>query len=165
MCWATATAIGLGIGTVVTRRRASVLMLTLGGVLGSAGSSAAPIAMGFANEGDWAHWGIVTVALAVMGSVIGSLAAASVGRGIIASSLLGARSGCCSGGVIGTCYAGFLIAHNEGHPIAFVYAPVIILLAIAIGTAYGALFALMFVSGCWMIRSESTNSRPAKFNN
>lgn len=161
VCWAVATALGLGVGAVVVRRRGSALMMTVGGVLGSVGSSVAPITAGFCDRGDAGHWGIVTTSLAVIGSFTGSLAGAHVGRGIVAASLAGARSGCASGGAMGVCFAGFLIAMERGHPYAFIAAPVFILLAVAIGTAYGMLFSLLFAFGWRMIRGPSADPRAA----
>jgi hypothetical protein len=58
---------------------------------------------------------------------------------------------------MGVCFAGFLIAMERGHPYAFIAAPVFILLAVAIGTAYGMLFSLLFAFGWRMIHGPSAD--------
>ena len=156
--WAIATAIGASVGAIVARNRGSALTMIVGGVLGSAGGSAAPIAMGFCDRGDMGFWAIMTALLAAVGGYIGSTVAAPVGCGIVAVSFIGARSGFLSGSVVGTCIAGLWIVTERGHPIVIIYAPVVILMATAGATTYGLLFAFLFALARWIIRGPSPSS-------
>ena len=91
--WAIATAIGASVGAIVARNRGSALTMIVGGVLGSAGGSAAPIAMGFCDRGDMGFWAMMTALLAAVGGYIGSTVAAPVGCGIVAVSFIGSAVG------------------------------------------------------------------------
>jgi hypothetical protein len=158
LSWAVPTASGIVTVAIFNRRKSPPYIVATGGLLGSALASLAPIIVAVRNSAgheDAGYWCVLTAALATIGSVSASLAVTQIERGIANVVLKGFFSGCAVGGGVALALTGLVIAGNEGHVIAILYAPILVTLGVVAGAAYGAIFGLLFALGCALIRSIS----------